>query len=1176
MAKKVLRWFFVVVGLTAVLLTGAVFSLDRYLRSHDEKLVRDYAYPAGLDIVFRELDLTAWSTFPRILLSVDSLVVRDTLRPADETALLAVANLSAEFSLTSLFGDTVSLRRLNLRGGNLYLDADSSGTFNAGSLLRRPNDPEPEHPDAPATPREISWDGVHVGLDGIHFTYRNPAKRKDVGVQIVALQAVATRSDSNTVEVTADLATHFERLGLNTDKGAYLTDAPVAGTLAATFGREQFTFHPARLAIAGQAFTVSAAIDPDPTALSRITVETNDATYDATQKLLPADLREKLDRFHVSGHFPAHVDIVTPLKRGGDPEVTIDFRLTGQDVRVKQYAFADVHATGRIVNRLEPWEGGIPGSKKNMRVTMDSARATYLGARVATPHATVAVFGRDARLRGPLRISGPAAAVSNYLENRNFFFDRGTFVLETEVDASLLSFEEVATTSDGTLTFQDLNVVYQPAAVRFPFQTVAVTKAGQDVSFDVESYPLGTGFSFALAGRLDNMTPLLVDKPGETLNTEVSLTSPRISWSDFLGFFGDDGYFADADTAAAPEPTTAEISRQTRVMKQTLAGIRNTFHPRISLRFDTVAYYDVLTVSDFTTGLNFADDTLVLRETSFNWAGSDLLLGAQLDLGHPGQTPFHLTVAADHLNLNALRPPLEYFGVAIPADIDSLPEDLSIAFDHVGRIADSLGIEPGYNTGRLVFNDGREHLFNGLLEYAPGPDGLRTGLHLAGDPQVVNKVFRSEDFFFGTGTFAIDVCATGNPADLGELLRTGELHLRVDSSRISYAPAGVFVPIESFDVQVREGRADYSMDLLTGRGGRAVAFRGDLDHITGFLFPERGEAFRVTTDASASALRWADLRDMVQLERDTTEEDTATFDLQSMLSATGGVFRSFRPDLSLRVDTFWAGTTTPLLGLHSGLRLRDSTELLLERSGFRLDGGDVEFDASYALDDKLHSPFAAHWRMDTLALEQVLRELRNLNVPIPEDVGMLSGKLTMSGNLTGQLDEATGALLMDSTHGRMTYRLDDAELADWAALERIGKKTRMRERLRHLRFAPLTGEVIVDSGRVEVPRMEVQSTGFQVFLEGEINPETGPDLLISLPLRNIGRGNMDAPPAPTGYARSGWKVYLVQEAGKDGETKTRFRLGRRRYFRDRGRLDEWRERRAAYREERRAARRARD
>ncbi|THH40704.1 AsmA family protein [Neolewinella litorea] len=1167
MIKILIRGLLVFLGLTILVLAGLGIYLDDYLRSNDEKFLRQIAYPAGLDIVFRQVDLTAWSTFPLVSLSIDSLVVRDTVGTPDAPALLRLDRLEAEFSLASLFSDTLSLRRLDLYHGALYLASDSAGQFNAGTLLNEADQPEPPENRALGDPPQLAWDGVRVGLTDIDVTYLNPPRNKHIELCVDSLRTRAIRTDSGTVELTTQLATQVRALAFNTEKGAYLTDAPLSGTIAASFGPRAWTFPPTPLRIGTQDFTIGATIARTPGELSHISIANEAADFDLTHPLLNDKLREKLSEYHVTGRFPVHVDIATTLQRGSDPEVTVDFTLKGQRVRVKEYTFSDVFTRGKLVNRLEERLGGIPNSRKNMRVDLDSLYATYLGARISSPHALVAVFGGDARLHAPLHITGPARVVSDWLQNRDFFFNRGRFSLTTEINASLLSFEEIASTSEGRLHFRNLDVVYRPADVAFPFETITVTKEKGDVSFRLASSPMPTGFSFRLFGNINNLTPLLIDQPGAAITTDVALLAPRIDWTDFLGFFGQSGYFA-ADTSASAPPA-ASTTDQVRAMKTALTGLQRSFHPSIEARFDTVAYYDVLSVTDFATGLRFFGDTLVLERTTFDWADSDLAFGARLDLSRARETPFRLAAQAEHLDLNRMRPALTYFGVQVPGGLDSLPDDLSISFSHAGIIEDSLGIRPGTNTGEFRFDDGRNNLFSGSLAYTPGPGGLSSHLRLGGDPQIVNVLFGSRDFFFGTGRFSIDLCIDGNPTDLRSVLRDGELQLRIDSSRISYRPSDVFVPVEHFSVDVEGGNATYRMDLLTDSTRRAVELRGELTNLPAFVLPTAGETFRVRADATAATLHWADLRDFVQSDNEDTTS-ASDFDPQTLLSATGGIFRAFRPDLSLRVDTFWAGETTPLLGLHSGLRLVDSTELRLERSGFSLDDGRFEFDASYSLDDKLRSPFTAHWTTDTLALQHLVEQLRMMEVSLPDDIGLLRGKLTMDGSIHGLVDETDGKVVMDSTYGHLRYRLTDAELADWPMLNQIGRKARMQHRFRHLHFAPLEGEIRVDGGLVTLPRIEVQSTGFQVFLEGDIHPTRGPDLLISLPLRNIGRGLLPSAPDTTGYALSGWKVYLVYTTGKNGEVKTKFRLGRRRYYNQRGRLDELRELRRQWRAIRRS------
>ncbi|MEL7162705.1 MAG: hypothetical protein AAFN92_18245, partial [Bacteroidota bacterium] len=413
------------------------------------------------------------------------------------------------------------------------------------------------------------------------------------------------------------------------------------------------------------------------------------------------------------------------------------------------------------------------------------------------------------------------------------------------------------------------------------------------------------------------------------------------------------------------------------------------------------------------------------------------------------------------------------------------------------------------------------------MRYRPGANGLHTNIHLEGDPHVVNLLFSARDFLFGTGRFRLDLNTEGTPADLREFITGADLKLRIDSTRVRYQPGGVYVPVRRFDVTITDEVVDYSLRLLNAHNRRSVEMTGTLDRLSAFLYPEPHEPFRVTTDFTAQRLHWDDLQGFIQTEStatDTASRDTAAFNPQRILSATSGIFSSFRPELTLTIDTFETGSFLPFTNVYSGIRLRDSTALLLEKTGFTLGKGSVEFDASYALDTLRQSPFTVHWRMDTLVLEELLPALKNMEIPGLQQAGLLRGRLSTVGTLTGLLDEPTQRIRFDDAAGAVTYRLTGVELADWPVLEAIGRKAKMKKRFRHLRFADLRGELSLADGKLFLPRTEVQSTALQLFVEGYFDPTLGPDLLVSVPLRNIGRGVLTVPPDTTGHALAGWKV----------------------------------------------------
>ena len=110
--------------------------------------------------------------------------------------------------------------------------------------------------------------------------------------------------------------------------------------------------------------------------------------------------------------------------------------------------------------------------------------------------------------------------------------------------------------------------------------------------------------------------------------------------------------------------------------------------------------------------------------------------------------------------------------------------------------------------------------------------------------------------------------------------------------------------------------------------------------------------------------------------------------------------------------------------------------------------------------------------------------------------------------------------------------------------------------------------------------MEVQSTAFNLFVEGHLNYDNNTNIWVSLPWKNLRKWEEGKLPEKTGFAESGGKIF-VEISDQEGEMKYRLRLRNKRLYEHQGipdqfRIDRRKERacRRAYREQRRAARRA--
>ncbi len=1172
MIKKALRALLWLVLVFFILLLIGGVGLYFYVQNNQERAVKELAGQFGLEVAYASAEPVVFSTYPRVSLRMDSVMVRDLDPKFSEDTLLELTTIEAALDLSKWWRDTLVWESLTVSNGRVFIRGDSTGNYNMGRLpflKERADTAALEKPHGFFNPL-IDMNGMMVSIDQVHLAYHDPRKHKMMGVWFDSVRTNADTISGKHIQLETCLAADVEGLSFNTRKGSYLRGHHLAGCFSITKVGNRWLADTTTIAVGDDAYRVAGDVGPDGLHLR---IENQRLDYDRARRLLHDTLQARLGKYHVSGPFAVVADVYKPPGGGNDVDLVLKFATQRQDVRLQQFQFREVTTSGTFYNKLPEALGGNPESTTEFLIETAPTTAVYDGMMIRSPGARVRGWLKDAYLHSPIDMTGSASALARLIGNTEFIFTRGNFTMQTEVNASLNNIEEIVNTSDGQLKLYDLGVKYVPAAASLPLERLMLHKAGKDVRFVLNSGRLTGGVDFTLVGYLDNILPLLLERPADSLKTEVIFHAQRGDWAGLRTLFTGADYFD------LPEPREEPLAVQVDRMKKTLLGIGKKFSPHLQMVIDTMNYYDVLALNDFRAGIKFKGNTLVLEKSRVDLPQGMLQLSAEIDLGTDGLTPFDLSVSAAELNLDALQTPLRSFGLKLPEGINKLPEGLDIDFHHAGIINDASGIQAGTNSGKLDFIDTRRRLFSGNLIYKQGAQGLESDLHLAGNPVFVNDIFASTDFFFGTGVFSLDLHTKGIPEDLEELLRQSDLRLSLDSSRVSYAPAGVFVPIRKMEVNAVGDTTHFKLSLLGDASRRSVKIVGEMDRLSAYLFPRAGNPFKLKADFSAERFHIEDLFELVQLEATVNENteatDTTVFDPQLLLSTTEGVFRAFRPELSLSIDTFQAAPQTHFEELSANVRLADSTLIKVEETGFLLGKGKMKLAATYAIDRHQVSPFTLTWTADSLSVPAMEKALMALGVePVSKDFG-LRGKLSSAGDITGMLNEGNWTFPFGHTHGTVELDLVEGGLGNQPLLQTMGRKLLMKKRFNDVLLGPLHLSATVDSGRLAMPLVEVQSTALQLFVEGDLDTVRGPDLLVSIPLRNIGRGKLTQSPPPTGYALAGRKVYLVLEPDEAGATQVKFRLGRRKYYRDRGQLALLRERKKQEKAERKLARRQR-
>ena len=147
----------------------------------------------------------------------------------------------------------------------------------------------------------------------------------------------------------------------------------------------------------------------------------------------------------------------------------------------------------------------------------------------------------------------------------------------------------------------------------------------------------------------------------------------------------------------------------------------------------------------------------------------------------------------------------------------------------------------------------------------------------------------------------------------------------------------------------------------------------------------------------------------------------------------------------------------------------------------------------------------------------------------------LSGQLSANGSFSTLVNSA-GVVDKKTMAGALSFSLKNGSLVNFAPIMKIQEIAFKKRDFTDVQFAEIKNTLTIKDGMVTVPRMQIESSVINLFIEGQYGLEDGTDLRIQVPLGNLknkDRSDMDKKANNT--KKGGASVYLRAKSGKDGK-----------------------------------------
>lgn len=1136
-----------------------ISSFNAYLKSSEKKIIENAAFLNHGSISFEEAYISIFEDFPNTTIVVKNLSVLDSMYAKHLQPTLSVDELQANISLKEWRSKDVEIQSFVLKSGTFNLFTNADGYNNLKSILAKKDKRKEGNAINNNEESKIKINSKNIKLQLIDFDINIiDAQKSSKIIGKANTISAELHLDEETISCDVDLDIKMSELTFKEKDGSYIKGAHIRGSLNALVLDDKVSIEPFDLDINDQQFLFAGQIAMDKSLPTILNLENRNTQLDQVLTLLPHKISKVIQPYEIEGGFYSKTQIY--LKKGRPAKVDVRFELPDNDLVIQGVPFQKAKLSGRFMNRkLFGYQLG-PVEKANIRLELSNLKTQHQSFVLEADDILISSNPiTKARIKSNIIVSGPAVGISDWYKNEQFFFEDGNFILKADIHGPLNDVNQLILESTADLKLKDLAVLYQPADVVIPVHSLELIKREGDANFSILSTTLSKKYDYRMDGALKNLAALLVNFANESASSNVNLKAERLSWEDFVGVFSQ---------GKSTKKKILKNERATkRSMKETIRGIYNKVKPSVSISIDTFEYFNLIDFYNVSTGIHFENENvLVLDQTNIDLEQGNISLKSRLDISHPHETIFEIELHATNINLDKILPTFDFFNIKILENLSELPDDFNLDINIAGVIDDVEGLLPNSAKGEIKFRSEHHDDILGVITFAPelgSSSSMVTQVDLQGSPHLFNDFFKNDKFFFqDTGGFHLQFEHFGDIASFKHILENTDLDLSIREGAVYYKDADIVFPLNDFDITLNQDTVDYKLYMNSSFLNRELYVVGDLNNISELLYGNTGKSISTFMKVYSPIINIKHAVDIFETPIDSTkqvEEEEVDHKLKKL---TRSMLNRFNPTIELNLDTLIVNEKIQLTGLSSGCYLKDSSFFILEQTDFKFGESQIGLNINLDMSQLDEEPFEAHIRTSELELGDVLYSFDYLGQEEMKNAELIDGQITLDMNISGSLIDL--ALDSKKTNAIIDFDLHNLELKGVGIIDRLAKKLRVYKFFHDIRFAPITNQISIIGNKIEIPQMEIQSTSINLFVEGHIDKSDKSNLWLSVPLDNVRKMRDDILREKRGYAATKMKIFLEIKSGKR-KTKTHFRLRKRKFYKQRGILKQYRADRKKYR-----------
>jgi hypothetical protein len=197
--------------------------------------------------------------------------------------------------------------------------------------------------------------------------------------------------------------------------------------------------------------------------------------------------------------------------------------------------------------------------------------------------------------------------------------------------------------------------------------------------------------------------------------------------------------------------------------------------------------------------------------------------------------------------------------------------------------------------------------------------------------------------------------------------------------------------------------------------------------------------------------------------------------------------------------------------------------------------GNVALNAKLSNLDKKINPFSLSARLRNVEIKEFFYSFNNFNQTTIRHEHV-EGKLNLDLNLNAEINDKL-EVLTPKLEGVVNFKIQNGRLTDFEPMEKLSIFLFKKRDFSDVQFGEVTSEITMTGTKMDISRMEIESTVLSMFIEGRYDLKDSSDLSIQVPLSNLKKRDQNFAPENVGTdSKTGASVFLRVRPDKTGKT----------------------------------------